>query len=174
MDDTPIPPSAWGQFAQNGIVLVLQDMRGRYASEGKALPLVDDGWGVRQDGFDTVAWIRQQSWCNGKIATFGCSHKGFAQLLLAGAGPEGIVGQVVTTGGGSAYDPYFFYHGVWTKSNEAWLRNYNWPPEAFQLIQQHPRYDALWAAVDLANRPAQVRWPAVFISGWYDWAVQGT
>src|SRR5262245_30464261 len=64
------------QFAQNGIVLVVQDTRGRHASEGKALGLVDEGWGEHQDGYDTVAWIRQQPWCNGKVATFGASYRG--------------------------------------------------------------------------------------------------
>src|SRR5712691_7748047 len=75
----PDPPfSSWGQFAQNGIVVVAQDTRGRYGSEGKALPLVDDGWGEHQDGFDTVAWLRQQPWCNGKIATIGVSYPGIS------------------------------------------------------------------------------------------------
>src|SRR5437016_7103080 len=55
----------------NGIVVVAQDVRGRFASEGQARMFVDDGRGTRQDGVDTLAWIRQQPWCNGKIATFG-------------------------------------------------------------------------------------------------------
>src|SRR5436853_7767543 len=64
------------QLAQNGIVLVSQDTRGRYDSEGKARLFVDDGWGQRQDGYDTIAWIRQQPWCNGKIATLGNATPG--------------------------------------------------------------------------------------------------
>src|SRR5438270_2290420 len=89
------PITTWTQFAQYGIAVVVQDTRGRYASEGTALPLVDDGWGQRQDGLDTVAWIRQQPWCNGKVATFGGSYAGIGQLLLAGTGAEGLVGQIV-------------------------------------------------------------------------------
>jgi uncharacterized protein len=166
------PPA---QFAQNGIVRVLQDVRGRFASEGKALPLVDEGWGEHQDGFDTVAWIRQQPWCNGKIATFGGSYVGIDQLLLAGTGAEGIVGQFVTVGASSVYHHFFFQNGVWRQALvEGWLHDAAWPPEALQLIQQHPRYDALWGAVDLGSRPEQVHWPVVLIGGWFDIFRQGT
>jgi predicted acyl esterase len=171
----PLPLSQWGQFAQNGIVVVAQDTRGRNASKGKARPLLDDGWGEHQDGFDTVAWLRQQAWCNGKIATFGASYPGINQLLLAGTGAEGIVGQVVTMGASSVYHHFFFQNGVWRKGFiEGWLNGTGWPPEALPLIQQHPRYDALWETVDLDSRPQQVHWPVVLIGGWFDLFTQGT
>jgi uncharacterized protein len=102
-------------LVRGGIAAVLQDVRGRGASEGQALHLVNEGWGVRQDGLDTVTWIRQQPWCNGKIATFGWSYQGTNQLLLAGAGPDGIVGQNITSGAGSPYHYYYFQQGVWRK-----------------------------------------------------------
>src|SRR4051812_8700052 len=41
LDGSPWPAA---QFAQNGIVVVVQDTRGRHASEGMARPLVDEGW----------------------------------------------------------------------------------------------------------------------------------
>src|SRR5690349_2028583 len=47
---------------QDGMALVAQDVRGRGASQGKARPLVDEGWGEHQDGADTVTWIRRQPW----------------------------------------------------------------------------------------------------------------
>src|SRR5439155_21303482 len=119
-----------GRFAQNGLALVVQDTRGRHASEGKARPLFDDGSGEHQDGFDTVAWIRQQSWCNGKVATYGNSYKGVMQLLLAGSGPEGIVGQLVTAGTGSPYQHPWFQNGVWhafAEGDGSWLEVFGWP-----------------------------------------------
>jgi predicted acyl esterase len=156
------------QFAQNGIVLVVQDVRGRHGSEGKAIPYVDDAWGVRQDGFDTVAWIRQQSWCNGKVAAFGGSTPATYQLELAGTGPEGLVGQVVSAGNCNVYDEWF-RNGVWLKDgNEGWLRFFEWSSEALPLFKQHPRYDAFWATMDLRARPEKVRWPVVLIGGWFD------
>src|SRR5690242_1012886 len=62
---------AISDLLKSGIALVVQDTRGRGASQGLGLPVVDDGWGERQDGLDTVNWIRSQPWYNGKIATYG-------------------------------------------------------------------------------------------------------
>src|SRR5438876_335753 len=84
-----IPPI---QFTSNGMALVVQDIRGTGASQGMGPLYVSDAWGERQDGLDTVNWIRSQPWCNGKIATYGGSALGSTQLLLAGAGPQGVVG----------------------------------------------------------------------------------
>jgi putative CocE/NonD family hydrolase len=96
-----------------GIALVAQDVRGRFASEGKARMFVDDGRGVRQDGVDTVDWIRQQPWCNGKIATYGASYFGMTQIQLANAAPQGIVGQFIEV---APISPYHFwtYQNGWT------------------------------------------------------------
>jgi predicted acyl esterase len=156
-------------LVQRGIAVVLQDVRGRFASEGQPRPYVDEGWGIRQDGLDTVTWIRQQPWCNGKIATFGFSYQGINQLLLAGAGPEGIVGQHITAGVGSPYHYVLFQHGVWRKGfMESWLLGNGYPGEALFQIQGNPRYNSVWGAVDLSTRVEQVRWPVVLVGGWFD------
>src|SRR5215213_4105269 len=54
-----IPPQ---RACQAGYVVVVQDTRGRYASEGE-FPRPFDQDDV--DGADTIAWIAQQPWCNG-------------------------------------------------------------------------------------------------------------
>src|SRR5215217_4671194 len=55
--------------AKLGYAVVIQDTRGRFASEGENLPFnIED-----RDGTDTLAWIAKQGWCNGKIGTFGGS-----------------------------------------------------------------------------------------------------
>src|SRR5690349_4797630 len=46
-------------FAQRGYVFIVQDVRGRAASDGKFEFLRNEA----NDGFDTVAWISEQSWC---------------------------------------------------------------------------------------------------------------
>ena len=48
-------------FLQNDDIVILQDVRRRYASEGRWRPLGDD---VR-DGVDAAAWIGAQSWSDG-------------------------------------------------------------------------------------------------------------
>jgi putative CocE/NonD family hydrolase len=51
-------------------VVVANDTRGRYASEGTWHGLADDP----QDGHDIVEWIATQGWSNGKVGTFGTSY----------------------------------------------------------------------------------------------------
>ncbi|KAL6746928.1 X-Pro dipeptidyl-peptidase-domain-containing protein, partial [Haematococcus lacustris] len=54
------------RFARRGYVVMIQDCRGRYQSEGRFTKYVNEG----HDGVDTLAWIRAQPWCNGKIGCF--------------------------------------------------------------------------------------------------------
>ncbi|MGH7452785.1 MAG: CocE/NonD family hydrolase, partial [bacterium] len=56
-----------------GYAVVIQDTRGRFASQGGDSLFLDDGWGDRQDGYDTVEWIAKQSWSNQKVGTLGAS-----------------------------------------------------------------------------------------------------
>ena len=71
-------------FPQRGYVVVSQDCRARFDSEGDSYdPLFQEG----QDGYDTVEWAARQSWCNGRVATTGQSYLGATQYTLA-AGPR--------------------------------------------------------------------------------------
>ena len=65
-------------YAQAGFAVVVQDVRGRGDSEGTFQ-------GFRQeacDGSCTVAWLRQQPWCDGRVGSYGFSYQGLSQLLL--------------------------------------------------------------------------------------------
>ena len=66
-------------FASHGYAVVVQDIRGRYRSEGHWNFLGNDG----RDGFDTSQWIGRQPWSNGKIGTVGTSYEGGAQHAMA-------------------------------------------------------------------------------------------
>jgi uncharacterized protein len=66
-------------FAGRGYAVVLNDVRGRYASEGHWRMLIDDP----DDGFDLLQWIGQQPWSSGKVGTFGTSYVGGTQHALA-------------------------------------------------------------------------------------------
>jgi putative CocE/NonD family hydrolase len=69
-------------FVQHGYVVVGQDVRGRFQSEGHWRPLRDDP----NDGFDTAKWIGAQPWSNQSIGTVGSSYGGATQHALAIAG----------------------------------------------------------------------------------------
>jgi len=72
--------------AQQGYVVVLQNCRGRFASEGEFYPQFDDA----NDGVDTIHWIVEQPWANGKVGMIGGSYLGFTQWLLAKEHPEAL------------------------------------------------------------------------------------
>jgi putative CocE/NonD family hydrolase len=70
-------------LAARGYAVVVNDVRGRYASEGTWRMLVDDP----SDGYDVVQWIAQQPWSSGRVGTFGTSYVGGTQHALACARP---------------------------------------------------------------------------------------
>jgi putative CocE/NonD family hydrolase len=70
-------------FAARGYVVVSNDVRGRYQSEGTWRLIVDDP----QDGFTVVEWIAEQPWSDGKVGTFGTSYPGGTQHALAEMNP---------------------------------------------------------------------------------------
>jgi putative CocE/NonD family hydrolase len=73
-------------FAARGYAVVVNDVRGRYGSAGRWRMLVDDP----DDGYDLLAWMGRQSWCNGKVGTFGTSYVGGTQHALACARPPAL------------------------------------------------------------------------------------
>ena len=70
-------------FAQRGYAVIIQDVRGRFASDGEFYPFRDDGAGVNRDGYDTVEWAAVQPWCDGRVGTFGGSYSGATQYRAA-------------------------------------------------------------------------------------------
>ncbi len=82
-------------FAQHGFAVVFQDCRGRYDSEGQFTKYLSEG----EDGYDTMAWITAQPWCNGKIGTMGLSYGAHTQMALACLNPPGLACMVLDSGG---------------------------------------------------------------------------
>jgi putative CocE/NonD family hydrolase len=66
-------------WAGHGYHVVVQDMRGRFESEGEYLISAAD----REDGYDTIEWISKQPWSTGKVGTYGCSYLGENQIQLS-------------------------------------------------------------------------------------------
>ncbi|HUO12258.1 MAG TPA: CocE/NonD family hydrolase [Caulobacteraceae bacterium] len=78
------------RFVPAGYAFVVQDVRGRYGSEGRWRPLRDDG----DDGVDLLAWIAAQPWSDGKIGTIGTSYVGGTQHALALKGSPHLAAMV--------------------------------------------------------------------------------
>jgi uncharacterized protein len=66
-------------FAAHGYVVLIQDVRGRFGSEGAWSMLTNDG----PDGVDTCAWIAAQPWSDGSVGMFGTSYAGGTQHAVA-------------------------------------------------------------------------------------------
>ncbi len=67
------------QAARRGYILVVQDTRGRFASEGEWYPLRDEG----PDSYDTIEWAATLPGSNGKVGMYGASYFGFTQWVGA-------------------------------------------------------------------------------------------
>jgi putative CocE/NonD family hydrolase len=71
---------AW--FVENGYAVVLQDVRGRYASDGEFF----HGLSEVEDGYDTLEWIASQPWSDGKVGMTGISYLAAVQCAAACSG----------------------------------------------------------------------------------------
>ena len=72
--------------AMVGYAVVIQDVRGRYTSDGEFYPFVDE----MSDGYDSVEWVAGQPWCNGRVGMFGSSYVGATQWLAAKSKPPSL------------------------------------------------------------------------------------
>jgi uncharacterized protein len=82
-------------FVDAGYAVVYQDCRGRYRSEGGFTKYLSEA----ADGYDTLAWLVAQPWCNGRIATMGLSYAAHAQMALGCLAPPGLAAQYLDCGG---------------------------------------------------------------------------
>lgn len=156
-------------FAADGYVCVVQDMRGRFDSEGENLPFIGCGWSEHQDGVDTIEWLKQQTWCNGRIATIGGSAGGITQNLLAGAAPQGLQAQYISVAAASLYGDASYIGGAFRKADiENWTSGNRFDRGALDLMRAHPSYDDYWRKFDTSLKFAQMNVPAVHIGGWFD------
>src|ERR1700730_2397686 len=65
-------------FVRHGYAVIYQDCRGRYKSGGRFTKYLSEA----EDGCDTLAWLARQSWCDGRIGTFGLSYAAHTQAAL--------------------------------------------------------------------------------------------
>ena len=95
-------------YAERGYVAAMQDVRGRYESEGSFYPFAHEG----PDGYDTVEWLAEQPWCNGKVGTLGQSYCAAVQSALASLSPPHLSAMIVTYGPSSYYHSSLRHNGV--------------------------------------------------------------
>src|SRR5258708_32665490 len=86
-------------FVRHGYAVAYQDCRGRYRSEGTFTKYLSEA----ADGYDTLAWLVRQRWCNGRGATMGLSYSAHTQMAPGCIDAPGLAAQFFDCGG--------FFHG---------------------------------------------------------------
>jgi putative CocE/NonD family hydrolase len=81
-------------LAARGYQVVVQSCRGRSGSTGTFDPMVNEA----RDGQDAVAWLRDQPWFTGRLATVGGSYLGFVQWALLADPPPELSACVIVVG----------------------------------------------------------------------------
>lgn len=97
-----------------GYVVLVQDTRGRLASEGEWEPFVDEA----ADGYDTVEWAAGQPWSDGNVGIYGSSYMGVTTVQAMIAAPPHLKA-------GLAYVTGANYHNGWTYSGGGFELGFN-------------------------------------------------
>ena len=103
--------------AARGYVVVEQDVRGRFMSEGEWYTFKNES----QDGYDTVEWAAALPYANGKVGMFGGSYVGATQYLAAIAKPPHLAGICPTVTASNYHDGWTYQGGAFEQwFNESW------------------------------------------------------
>ncbi len=101
---------------ERGYAVVVQDVRGRYASAGEFRPYENEG----RDGYDTIEWAARQPWSTGNVGTFGLSYPGAVQWLAAVESPPDLKAMVPAMTFSTPQN-FFYAWGLWDLSWMEWI-----------------------------------------------------
>jgi hypothetical protein len=118
-------------FAQRGYAVAIQDVRGRFDSEGEWSPFVHEA----QDGYDTQEWCGTQPWSTGKVGTSGASYVALTQWLPAPLRNPHLAAMAPRVGFSNLYHNWVYTGG------------------AFQL-----GFNLRWGAIQMHTRTNQVQY----------------
>src|SRR5713226_9485188 len=177
--------TTFAKAVARGYAVVVQDVRGRYASDGEFVPYQNEG----RDGYDTIEWVARQPWCDGNVGTFGLSYPGAVQWLAAVENPPHLKAMVPAMTFCTPRN--FFYSGgvfdgswldwIWTNIAPDIRRRKNLPgPKTYEEAEEtwkheHERVQNFLPLRDLPDfkevAPFYYEWlahpPA---DPWWDWA----
>ncbi|MFG2948380.1 CocE/NonD family hydrolase [Streptomyces adustus] len=75
-------PEVSRYFTAHGYHVLVQDVRGKYRSEG----VTEFARHEPDDGYDTIQWITEQPWCDGSVVMWGDSYYGYTTIAAAISG----------------------------------------------------------------------------------------
>jgi uncharacterized protein len=161
-----------------GYAVVMQDVRGRYASDGEFLPYQQEG----KDGYDTIEWAAKAPWSNGSIGTFGLSYPGAVQWLAAIENPPSLRAMVPAMTFASP-NQFWYSNGVWDRSWITWI-DANIREDRQKRLggdttlravapwlfewQRHPPEDSWWSWAELRGKYGRTNTAVLNFSAWHD------
>lgn len=104
---------AW--YASRGYKVVIQDVRGRFASEGDFYPFLTE----TEDGYDTIEWAAKLPGSNGRVGMYGFSYAGATQLLPARLGPPSLTTICPGFTPSQYYEGHLFNQGAFSLGHAA-------------------------------------------------------
>ena len=137
------------KMVPRGYVVILQDVRGRYTSQGEWYPFRHE----QGDGFDTVEWVAALPFCDGKVGMMGASYVGATQMLAAIARPPHLTAIAPNMTASNYHDGWTYQSGAF----EQWF-DQNWTSQIAQNTLErliHANTDARVGGptLPLANYP---------------------
>jgi len=124
--------------AARGYVVIMQDVRGRYESEGEWYPFKHEA----EDGYDTIEWAGSLPYTNGKVGMFGGSYVGATQMLAAITHPPHLAGICPTVTASNYHENWTYQGGAF----EQWF-NQSWTSGLAENTETR-RWNGLKAAID--------------------------
>ncbi len=158
-------------WSDPGYPVIIQDTRGRFASEG-----IDNVFHYADtDGYDTLSWIAEQPFSNGWVATSGWSALGFVQYFMAGANPPHLACQHIQV---AAPDLYLYAFQQGGQFREELVENWLGKQGSGHLLDDYLNHEKFskefWGNVTMDGKWENVQVPAIHFGGWYDCFAQGT
>jgi len=95
-------------FSGHGFVYAIQDVRGRFESQGDWEPFIYEG----EDGYDSIEWLAAQEWSTGKVGMYGGSYSAFVQFAAAILKPPHLVTLVPNISSAMPFDNMPYEGGV--------------------------------------------------------------
>ena len=95
-------------FPQHGYVVVVQDTRGRFRSEGEFYPFIYEA----RDGYDSIEWAAGLPWSDGNVGTVGQSYLGLVQYLAAQERPPHLRAMSPVSGPVTYFENCTYRRGV--------------------------------------------------------------
>lgn len=159
---------AFSLFDRENYAYVFVDWRGFYASKDAAVPRGTRGWRRGQDGYDCVEWCAKQSWCDGKIGTWGGSALGKQQFDTAAEQPPHLVcAAPLIAYQGNRYEAYY-EGGVLLESHVKSLDRLGFGVGEAVTAARTPD-KPIWRIVrNQSYTPEKITVPCLLISGWWD------